>query len=247
MIENAILINLSKQVALRRKIDVIANNMANINSAGFKGDTLLFEEYLMPVARMTEMKGQDRVLSYVNDTAMYRNYSEGPMVKTDDPLDVAIKGDGWLVVQTREGDRYTRNGHMKLNTEGLLVTSNGDPVLGEGGPITIGSDEADVSISVDGTVSTGKGVKDRLRIVSFKDQSKLMKDGEMLMRSEERPGQAEHARVLQGMIERSNVEPVKQLTELIQATREYVTNSKILQQQQELRQTAIQQLGRSQQ
>lgn len=247
MIENAILIGLSKQVALQRKIDVIANNMANINSAGFKRDSILFEEYLMPVARMTEMKGQDRVLSYVNDTAMYRNYSEGPMVKTDDPLDVAIKGDGWLVVQTRDGDRYTRNGHMKLNTEGVLVTSNGDPVLGEGGPVTIGSGEKDISISVDGTISTDRGVKDRLRIVSFKEQGKLKKDGEMLMRSEERPGPAERSRVLQGMIERSNVEPVMQLTELIQATREYVTNSKILQQQQELRQTAIQQLGRTQQ
>ncbi|MGH1349312.1 MAG: flagellar basal-body rod protein FlgF [Methyloligellaceae bacterium] len=244
MIENAILISLSKQIALQRKIDVIANNMANVNTAGYKHDTIMFEEYLMPVAEMTEMKGKDRLLSYVNDTAMYRDYTEGTIEKTDAELDVAIKGDGWLVVQTREGNKYTRNGHLNLNFEGVIVNSDGHPILGDGGPVVIGPGERGISISSDGTISTSQGVKDRLKLVSFKDHSKLKKEGETLFISTEVPAPSTEARIMQGMVEKSNVKPVLELTELIQATRTYVSNAKIMQQAQELRQSAIQTLGR---
>ncbi len=244
MIENAILISLSKQIALQRKIDVIANNMANVNTSGYKQDSILFEEYLMPVAEMTEMKGKDRLLSYVNDTAMYRDYSEGSIERTNAELDVAIKGDGWLVVQTREGNKYTRNGHLNLNFEGVIVNTDGHPILGEGGPIVIAPGEKGIVISGDGTISTDRGVKDKLQLVKFKDHSILKKEGENLFISTERPFPSKEARIMQGMVERSNVKPVLELTELIQATRTYVSNAKILQQAQELRQSAIQTLGR---
>ncbi len=244
MIENSILIGLSKQMALQRKIDVLANNMANVNTVGYKSDSVLFEEYLMPVARMTEMTGKDKILSYVNDTTMYRNYSEGPIKQTNEELDVAIKGDGWFVVQTPDGNKYTRNGHLKLNNEGRLVTTDGQMVLGEGGPITVGPDEHSIVISGDGTLSTNQGPKDQLRIVVFENNGKLEKEGDSLFSTEQVPTPARDFQIMQGMIENSNVQPVLQLTQLIQATREYVSMAQTLQQSQELRQSAIQQLGR---
>ena len=232
-------------MALQRKIDILANNMANVNTAGFKSDSVVFEEYLSPTARMTEMKGKDRILSYVNDTAMYRDYAEGPMNRTNAELDVAIKGDGWFVIETDKGNRYTRNGHFKLNTEGLLVTSNGEPVLGLGGPITIPPGEQGIAITQDGTISTNQGIKDRLRVVQFENNALLEKEGELLFSTEQasRPAEGDTA-IMQGMIEKSNVQPVLQLTQLIEATRAYVSLAQTLQQSQELRQNAIQQLGR---
>ena len=247
MIENSILIGLSKQMALQRKIDVLANNMANVTTSGYKSDSVVFEEYLMPVAEMTEMKGKDKVLSYVNDTVMYRDFSEGSIEKTGADLDVAIKVKGWLMIDTPDGNRYTRNGHLKLNTQSQIVTTEGHIVLGEGGPIVIDPEDTGIAISADGTISTDRGRKGRLRLVSFENNTQLRKEGETLFSTDEAPKPAEDAKIMHGMIEKSNVRPVVELTDLIQATREYVTNAQILQQSQELRQTAIQQLGRTQQ
>ncbi len=98
--ENALLIGLSRQIALQRELDVVANNIANMNTTGFKADGSVFEEYLMPVARAEQFAAPDRRLSYVQDRATWHDFSQGPIQQTGNPLDVAIDGDGFLVVQT---------------------------------------------------------------------------------------------------------------------------------------------------
>ncbi|MEZ5876278.1 MAG: flagellar hook-basal body complex protein [Tepidamorphaceae bacterium] len=108
----------------------MANNVANLGTTGFKAETVKFEEYLMPEAEWTADRFQDREMSYVQDVATLRDYSPGAMVQTGSPLDVAINGKGWFVVNTPDGERYTRNGAFLLNQAGELVTSEGYQVLG---------------------------------------------------------------------------------------------------------------------
>src|SRR5437660_5002515 len=151
--ENALLIGLSRQIALHRELEVVANNIANLDTTGYKADGSIFEEFLMPAASASGFQGGDRRLSYVQDGATWHNLNPGPIRQTGNPLDVAIDGDAFLVVQTARGERYTRNGSFKINAQGELVTSNGDRVVGEGGPIQFQTTDNDVSINPDGTIT----------------------------------------------------------------------------------------------
>lgn len=241
--ENSLLIGLSRQMTLRQKMNVIANNMANVNTSGYKQDNLLFEEFLAPVARMNDVSGRDARLSFVLDPAMYRNFDEGDFVQTGNDLDVAISGDAWFVVQTDDGDRYTRNGEFKTNADGVLTLSSGEPVLGEGGPITFAPNESGILIAGDGTISTNLGQRGKLRLVTFENNNVLRKEGALLMSSEVAPQPAENPKVAQGMVEKSNVQPVVELTRMIDTLRAYTSITQTLQKTQELRQTAIERLG----
>ena len=241
--ENALLIGLSRQVALRRQMDVVANNLANMNTAGYKAGSLMFEEHLMPVAEMNELTGKDRKLSFVLDTSVYRAYTEGHFEQSGNELDVAISGDGWLVVQTPDGDRYTRNGQLKLNPDGQLVSPAGHPVMGDGGPITFGPNEAGIEIATDGTISTNEGLRGRLRVVQFENNAGLRKEGETLFTTDLQPNEAEDVRVLQGVVEKSNVQPISELTRMIETVRAYTSVSQTVSQAQDLRREAIERLG----
>lgn len=241
--ENALLIGLTRQMALRRQMNVVANNLANVNTAGFKADNTRFTEYLMPVARVTDQRGADRILSYVNDTGLVRDFAEGSMVKTDKDLHVAISGDGWLVVQTPDGERYTRNGELSLNSEGVIVTNEGLPVLGDGGAITIGLNETGLQIAKDGAISTDAGQKGTLRIVKFADNAALRKEGASLYATDQAAEDAPEAAILQGMVEKSNVKAISELTTMVETLRAYTSVSHTLQRLQELRQNAISKLS----
>jgi len=155
--ENALLLGLSRQVALGRELESVANNLANINTTGYKADRTIFEQYLMPLASADDMPAGNRQLSFVRDRATWHNMTTGPILHTGSPTDVAIDGDGFLVVQTPQGQRYTRNGALQINATGTLVTSAGDPVLGIGGPITFQNTDSNVSIGADGTITVREG------------------------------------------------------------------------------------------
>ena len=241
--ENALLVSLSRQKALQAQMDVLANNMANMNTTGYKGDSVLFEEYLMPVARMNDMRPQDAKISFVQDVGQVRDFSEGSIEQTGNELDVALSGKGWLVVETPEGERYTRNGQLKLNAEGQLVTNDGDPVQGQGGAISFGPQETGIQIATDGTISTSAGIKGRLQVVEFENPSALKKFGYTLYQSDEAPQQAEDVRVLQGMVERSNVNPIREMTRMIETVRAYTAITQSIDSANRLRRNAIEQLG----
>lgn len=241
--ENALLIGLSRQMALQHKMDAIAHNMANVNTAGYKSESVMFEEHLQPLASMTEMKGADRSLSYVSDAGLLRNFEAGTIEKSANDLDVAISGDGWLSVDTPNGPRYTRNGQLKINSQGILVTSTGDPVAGEGGSITFGPDNTNITIAESGAISTDQGAVGKLKIVRFENMAALQKEGLTLFSAKESPEADSNSRVLQGFVEKSNVQPVSELTRLIDTVRAYTLTSQTLQQTQDLRQDAIERLS----
>src|SRR5689334_18282709 len=135
--ENTLLIGLSRQTALQRELDVVANNIANMSTTGFKADGAVFAEFLHSRASAELFASPDRRMSMVQDRMSWHDMSQGTVQQTGGPLDVAIDGEGMLVVQTAGGERYTRNGALQLNNLGELVTLAGDKVLGENGPIVL--------------------------------------------------------------------------------------------------------------
>lgn len=246
--QNGILIGLSRQVALSRELDVVANNIANLNTTGFKADGLLFEEYLSSAARSGGNGGR---VSFVRDSGTWHNFSSGQVERTGNPLDVAVDGDGFLVVQTPRGERYTRNGALQINSTGQLVTSDGNPVIGESGPITFQPTDHQVSISHDGTISVREGtsktdsVRGKLRLVAFSNKSQLQKDGSTTFSASAdaqlRP--ATTSGVEQGALEKSNVQAVVEMSRMIEITRSYTQIATMLQQQHDIGQSSIDKLA----
>lgn len=241
--DNALRIGLSRQMALKTRMNVIANNLANINTAGFKRDTVHMEEFRMPVAQMTELRGRDKALSYVHDRAVLNNMSAGSMKQSGNELDVAINGKGWFSVNTPAGERFTRNGEFKLNNEGTLVTNDGFPVQGTGGPIAFGPNETQITIARDGTISSSEGVKGQLRVVNFNEEQNLNKEGFNLFKTDEQPTPVEQPNLMQGMVEGSNVKPVLELTTMIETTRAYVNQAQLLKKSEELKTEAMNKLA----
>ncbi|MFE1601288.1 flagellar basal-body rod protein FlgF [Methylobacterium sp. ID0610] len=242
--QNAQLIGLSAQVALGRELEVIANNMANVSTTGFKARATRFEEYLMPKARAETFRMPDRRLSYVIDAGTPLDLRQGPVEPTGNPLNAAIRGDAFFAVQTARGERYTRNGAFELNAQGQLVTSDGDLVLGDGGPIQINPQETGAAIGPDGTVSTNQGNRGKLRLVRFADPQALTNAGANLYASSAAPLPAgPQARVEPGAVERSNVSPVLTMTRMMEVNRIYALVSDTVSRMDALRGSAIQRLA----
>ena len=121
--QNAQLISLSRQIALQRQMDVVANNIANINTTGFKAEEMLFEEFVGPVARDNDFIGSDRPVSFVQDWATIHDLSAGAIMQTGNPLDVALEGEGFFAVETPAGERWTKSGAFQINAEAPWSTS----------------------------------------------------------------------------------------------------------------------------
>lgn len=248
--ENTLLIGLSRQTVLERQLDVVANNIANVNTAGFKSDQSLFEEYLRSRAHEDNFKPSDRRVSYVQDRGTYRDFAQGPAEQTRNPLDVAITGNGFLVVQTAAGERYTRDGGLQMNNLGQLVTAAGNPVLGTSGPIVFQPTDHDINVSPDGTVTVVEGngrtdaLRGKLRLVSFADAQKLLKEGSNLYSGEGAAPQPDlKSQVQQGYIEKSNVNGVAEMSRMIEITRAYTQIATMLQQASDLHKGAIEKLA----
>ena len=215
------------QGALRQdnRLDILANHMANSSAIGFKSQVLSFDEMLQ--AHMTL------------DTR------QGDLVATDSPLDLAISGDGFFKIQTDHGIRYTRNGNFCLNPEGVLITGEGDVVLGDNGPITIDGDV--VTINDTGEIDVDETVIGSLRIVSFKDPSQMTKEGNSLLiyggpeTDEIIPSKYE---VRQGHLEQSNVEVVREMTDMVTTNRNFESFQKLMQTIDELDARAVNEVGK---
>jgi flagellar basal-body rod protein FlgF/flagellar basal-body rod protein FlgG len=243
--ENTGLVGLSRQIALRRELDVVANNVANMNTTGFKGERVMFEEFLMPVARDEGFRGTDRRISFTQDRAVWTDFAAGPTEQTGNPLDVALDGEGFLVVEGQNGERFTRNGSLQINAAGELVTNEGRRVLGQGGPIIFQPGDRDVSIGRDGLITVADGQRGRLRIVGFDQPQRLIKDGGSAFRAPEgvTPVEAPTTRVVQGHIEKSNVRSVTEISRMIELSRAYQSVSSMLERLGDLRRTAVERLG----
>ena len=248
--QNMLLVGLSKQMVLERQLDVVANNVANVNTNGFKADKPLFEEFLRSGAHEDNFASSDRRVSFVQDRGTFRDLTQGASEQTKSPLDVAVDGSGFLVVQTAAGERYTRDGGLQLNNQGQIVTAGGNPVLGTGGPIVLQPTDHDINISPDGTVTVLEGsgrtdsIRGKLRLVSFADAQKLLKEGSNLYSAGEGSAQPDtKSSVKQGFIEKSNVNAVAEMSTLMEVNRAYTQIATMLQQQSDLHKSAIEKLA----
>ena len=241
--QNALLVGLSRQMSLSHQIDIIAN----IDTTGFKADTAAFSEYLGSGASDGDFAGKDRRISFVQDHGTWIDFSPGAMQRTGDPLDAAIDGKGYFVVQTPRGQRYTRNGAFGLNATGQLVTSTGDLVLGTTGPINFQPTDHDIIISTTGVVSArdGSGTlsvqRGQLQLVDFDNAQQLQKDGASTFQAAPNANQkpiAPGTRIVQ-------VRPILEMTRMIEITRSYSDIAAILQQQGDLRRNSLQQLSQA--
>lgn len=215
------LVLLSDQHALMRMMDIVANNVANSSTTGFKREGVAFDTYLVQ-----PKPGQS--INFVVDRASYRDVDSGPIETTSNQLDIAIHGPGYIGVQTANGTRYTRGGSFGIDNQGQLVTQSGDPILGDGGqPITIPDNAKDINISGDGVITTKAAGQTattqlgKLGLVKFDNEQLLKAQGNGLYNTDQLASPAIGSSVVQGALEQSNVKPVVEMTSMMQIMRMY--------------------------
>jgi flagellar basal-body rod protein FlgF len=239
VMETPTYIALSRQMVLRAQMDVVANNIANANTSGFKAEMMLMSEVEIPAEKGTE-------LSYVQDFATARDFSPGTLRPTGNDLDLAIQGDGFFAVQTPEGVRYTRLGRFQLDQDGTLITSHGYPVLAGGGTVTINPDDGAVHVAEDGTISTDLArngqllqVAGKLDVVDFANRAALVPGPNNVFDAGGQAPTPAKGKVAQRMLEDSNVNTIAEMTNMIQVTRNYQTMQRFLDGEHERQRRAI--------
>jgi flagellar basal body rod protein FlgG len=187
----------------------------------------------------------------VHDRATWTDFTQGAVQPTGNPLDVAVSGNAFLTVQTPRGERYTRNGALQINSQGQLVTSEGLQVIGQNGPIVFQPNDRDISIGIDGIISVREGQnttdsqRGKLKLATFNRPQQLQKEGASTYAAPAgvTPQEPTDARVNQGVIEKSNVNSVMEMTRMVEVTRTYTQIASMLQNQSDMRRSAIEKLA----
>lgn len=252
--DNAAYIVLSRQLGLFRQMDVVANNIANVNTDGFKGELMTYRDF--PLGKGLPVDANPNRMDFVQDVATRRDTSEGSVRMTNRPYDMAIHGNAFFEVETPLGARYTRAGAFQRDNAGQLVTSEGYILQGTDGPITLLEEDKDVRIYADGRV-TAQGIdgleEDRgtVRMVGFENDQMLRKTGNGLyealpeaVESNLQPGV--NVRLSQGMLEGSNVNPMLETTRMITVNRGVGTTSNFLKQVADLQSRAVEVISQQQ-
>ncbi len=237
-------------MAIEDRQAVIANNIANASTVGFrsqqtaqKGFRQVFSEKLARPLRFTTNSAPG---GGVKNVETYTSTEAGPLAATDDPLNVALSGPGYFVVDTPSGERYTRAGNFVIDNDGQLATAAGYKVEGSGGA-SIDARGGDIQIAGDGTVNVNGAQSGRLRVVEFEDPHMLTREGNGLYKASEaaanRSAEAEKTTVVGKTLEMSNVSLPKEMVNLIQALRAYEANQKVITATDETMSRLIEQVG----
>ena len=233
--QNSAVIGLFRQ---ERRYELISNNLSNAMTPGFKKDVSIFHEVfseaLHPSLSTLSMDSE------FSQTLL----QQGVIQRSGNPLDLAIEGEGFFRVKTPEGVRYTRNGNFRLTKEGVLVESNGFPVLSRNGEINLRGNQ--IAVEEDGTLKVDGAERDKLALITFADLKELKKEGKTLfkLQGEQEEKEAEGAKVLQGALESSNVNALEEMVQMIDSLRTFEACYKIVQVQDELNAKAVNELGR---
>lgn len=241
--DNTMYVGLSRQMILRRELDVVANNVANADTAGFK------VESLMSRTEPRRLVGDSRVaqpVKFALDSGVARDFTQGTLAQTGNPLDLAVDGQGFFKVRTAAGERYTRDGRFTTDPSGRLVTKAGQPVLDDSGAeVVFDPEKGEPTISADGVVSQGIIRVAKLGVARFDSLGMLEKQGDGLYRntSNQQPQNSTTASIRQGMVESSNVQPIQEITRMIEVTRAYESISNMMDQTAQLDRKSIERLG----
>ncbi|MGD9649449.1 MAG: flagellar basal-body rod protein FlgF [Dongiaceae bacterium] len=236
-------IALSRQMALHRQLDVVANNIANASTPGFKVESIMMKEF--PVYLPNGNK-----ISFVQDMGLATDFTQGGMTRTGAPLDIAINGEGYFAVAGPNGNRYTRSGHFKLDANGQIITPNGDALLSSSNtPLLVPTDAQQITITRDGTVSTEQGKVGKVGVVTFDNPQVLERESGALfvlppkLADANAPKQSKNAEMTQGMLEESNVKSVVEMTKMMELSRAYEASQKLLDREDERVRQTIRRLG----
>lgn len=244
--ETLLHVNLSHQAALERRMDVIANNMANMSTTAYKGESVLFENY---IERIGGEGGRAlNEVNYLLDFGTIRAREDGAFQITQNPFDIALQGEGYFTVQSDNGEAlYTRRGHLFVDPDGFLaLRGSGERLLDTNGQtIPINLEDGLPAISEDGSITGDQGPIAQLALVRFDDERALLRQGANLFRStNQAPQPAESLEILQGGVEGSNINPIIETTKMVEVMRAYQSAQKSLDDTDELRQRAIDRLAR---
>jgi flagellar basal-body rod protein FlgG len=230
-----------------KKLDILSNNIANINTQGFKKDLLIYEEKTSPFRQssssgygenfMNLLRESDPAVSYVQVTQSVSDFAQGSLIKTDNPLDVALEGEGFFVINTQGGNRYTRNGNFHLDGSGQLVDQKGNIIATQSDePILIPFGTKQITINQDGSIYGGEEIDQeqlgQIKIVKFDNPHALKKEGEGLYKITDPLAKeilVNDAKVLQGFTENSNATAIHEMTQMIETVRQLEAYQKIIQ------------------
>jgi flagellar basal-body rod protein FlgF len=236
--ESALLLSLSRQMAIKDQMESIANNVANLSTPSYKGERALFHEYL------DGARGPKQI-TYPQLKGLFRETMEGPMAATGNSLDVALRGKGYMVVDTPEGTRFTRDGHLSINSKSQIVTQQGHPVLGVNNrPMTVPPDTKNITIAENGSVSAGEVKVGQFKLVAFENEQNLVRTGDGLYKTDAPQRRATDVEVVQGNLEGSNIQPVLEITRMIDAARMYESAQKVINSEDDRMRKAIERLSK---
>lgn len=235
--ETPLVVALSRQMSIRDQMDVIANNIANMSTGAYKAERVMFKDYVA-------VTPDGNPIVFPQQSGIHRIYSPGPIQRTENPMDIALRGDGYLVARTPSGPRYTRDGHLTLDKDGQLVTHQGYPILDSADrPFTFEPGVKSVTISKDGSISADDRPLGKLKTVRFANPQQLVRQGNSLYKTDAAPEPTNEVEILQGHVEGSNVEPVVEVTRFMNASGFYQAAKKIVDEEHDRMRRAIQQLG----
>lgn len=220
--ENAGYTTLMRQSGLLREMRVVANNIANTATSGFRQEGMVFSEYVKSVDGAAS-------LSMGHANARHTSFAQGTLTQTGGMFDFAIEGEGFFLVQTPQGERLTRAGSFAPNAEGDLVTPDGYRVLDPGGaPVFIPPGSANIAVASDGTVSSDGDPIGQMGVVQPLDPTGLTREDGVMFRADGGYQPAENGQIVQRFVEDSNVNPILQLTRMIEVQRAYELGASFL-------------------
>jgi flagellar basal-body rod protein FlgF len=206
---------LSQQKALNRAMEVVAQNLANTGTIGYKMEKACFDNHI-------KAAGIKHNHSYVKERNVFRDFTEGPGQYTGNPLHLMIHGKGFFPIQTDKDTLYTRCGVFEMNANAEIVTPEGDPLLDkDGAPIVIPEGTQSIEITPDGLVSADQHTLTKICVYTFEHDQELMPEGHNLLSSKENPIVNDHVEFVQGMLEQSNVNPIYEVTRMIEILHRY--------------------------
>ncbi len=230
----------------QKRLEIIANNIANANTPGYKGDAPVFQTYHAAAGGLDRGQPWPAWPPYFPAlTGQAIDFSQGPLTKTQNPLDLAITGEGFFEIQTPRGLRYTRKGDFAVAEDGALVTRGDHPVMGEGGSLVL--TEGEIEIDGEGNISVDGTQRGQVRVVTFPGNENLVREEDGMFAWVGRSSQAtrsDQVEVRQGYLESSNVNPIREMVHMIDAIRTYEVQQKVIRSFDDTRKKVVDEVGR---
>jgi flagellar basal-body rod protein FlgF len=240
--DNATTIALSRLVAQTRALDVLANNVANMNTPGYHAERTIFADWLWR-EHGNEPPGGG-VIAYTQDRATYRDHQPGEIDHTGNPLDLALAGAGYFTVLTKQGPRLTRAGHFSIGGTGTLVDEQGNPLLDVAGkPLQVTTADTQISVAADGTLSSENGLIGKIGVVRAADPNKLTAEGGWLLNATATTtAPLADPKIVEGAVENSDVQPTLEITRMMDALRSFQMVVQFIQAEADRHQGAIERI-----